>query len=134
MAILDASAPGRGPRQRRGRPPAGPVLAAVPAGPPPIPDGALPVPGSAGSTYRPGHGVWRLPGGADEWARVLAWCPLVVDAVRYGSQDGRTITRPFKGTVADQTEIVAADDLTHGKAWPRFATAAGFTGRPISDV
>jgi hypothetical protein len=58
----------------------------------------------------------------------------VVDAVRYVSQDGRTITRAFKVTVADQTEIVAADDLTHGKAWPRFATAAGFTGRPISDV
>jgi hypothetical protein len=58
----------------------------------------------------------------------------VADAVRYVSQDGRTITRAFKITVAGQTEIVAADDLTHGKAWPKYAMAAGFTGRPISDV
>src|ERR1035441_4597554 len=115
MAILDASAPGRGPRTRRGRPPAGPVLAAVPDGPPPVPDGALPVPGSAGWAYRPGLGGWGLPAGAEGWAQVLSWCPLVADAVRYVSQDGRTITRCFKITVAGQTEIVAADDLTHGK-------------------
>ncbi|MGI8446966.1 MAG: DUF927 domain-containing protein [Streptosporangiaceae bacterium] len=92
------------------------------------------MPGSAGWAYRPGAGIWRLTAGADDWARVLAWCPLVADAVRYVSQDGRTITRAFKVTVASQTEVVTADDLTHGKAWPRFATAAGFTGRPISDV
>lgn len=65
---------------------------------------------------------------------MLAWCPLASDAVRYVSQDGRTITRAFKVTVGSQTEIIPADDLTHGKAWPRYTVAAGFTGRPISDV
>jgi hypothetical protein len=139
MAILDASPPGsRGapPRraQRRTGPPAEAALSIAPAGPPPLPDGARWVPGSAGWAYQPGRAVWRLPTGAEEWTHVLSWCPLVVDAVRYVSQDGRTITRAFKVTVGRQTETVAADDLAHGKAWPMFAMAAGFTGRPISDV
>src|ERR1017187_8951117 len=134
MAILDASAPGRGPRTRRGRPPAGPALAAVPDGPVPLPDGARPVPGSASWAYLPGAGVWRLPAGADEWTHVLTWCPEVVDAVRYPSQDGRTITRQFKIMVGDQTEVVSAGDLVRGVAWPRFQGAYGYTGRQIADV
>jgi hypothetical protein len=139
MAILDASPSaqksGAARRaQRRTGPPAEAELSSVPDGPPPLPDGARPVPGSPGWAYRPNKGIWRLPGGADAWSPVLTWCPLVADAVRYVSQDGRTITRAFKVSVAGQTEIVAADDLVHGKAWPRYTMAAGFTGRPISDV
>src|ERR1039457_3731376 len=134
MAILDASAPGRGPRTRRGRPPAGPALAAVPDGPVPLPDGARPVPGSASWAALPVWGVWRFPAGADEWTHVLTWCPEVVDAVRYPSQDGRTITRQFKIMVGDQTEVVSAGDLVRGTAWPRFYDAHGFTGRQIANV
>lgn len=109
-------------------------LAAVPDGPPPIPDGAGPVPGSAGWAYRPGVGVWRLYADADEWSQVLNWCPLVVDAVRYPSQDGRTIASAYKITVRDQTEVVSAGDIVRGNAWPRFHAAHGFSGRQISDV
>jgi hypothetical protein len=111
-------------------------LAVVPdkAAPPPLPDGARRVPGSAGWAYRPGRGIWRLPSSADQWELVLSWCPYVVDAVRYPAQDGRTIATAYKVTIRDQTEVVSAGDLLRGTAWPRFHNAHGFTGRQISDV
>jgi hypothetical protein len=65
---------------------------------------------------------------------VLSWCPEVVDAVRYPSQDGRTIATAYKVTVRDQTEVVSAGDLVRGAAWPKFHSAYGFTGRQIADV
>lgn len=109
-------------------------LAAVPDSPPEPPDGACPVPGSTGWAYRPGVGVWRLPAGADEWVSVLGWCPTVADAVRYPSQDGRTIATAYKLVIGEQTEVVSAGDLVRGAAWPRFHAAYGFTGRQMGDV
>ena len=121
----------------RGRADAGharPRLAAVPDAPAPPPEGSRRVPGSTDWAYTPGAAVWRWSRADDRWVKQLAWCPEVSDAVRYPSQDGRTITRSFKITVGDQTEVVSAGDLVRGMAWPKFAIAAGFTGRVIGDV
>jgi hypothetical protein len=109
-----------------------PVLAAVPDAPAPPPEGSRRVPGSTDWAYIAGDAVWRFVSG--RWVKQLAWCPGVADAVRYPAQDGRTITRSFKITVGDQTEVVSAGDLVRGAAWPKFAIAAGFTGRVIADV
>jgi Domain of unknown function (DUF927) len=112
-----------------------PAIAAVPDGPPAPPDGARRVPGSTDWAYVPGVAVWRFMSRDDgRWVKQLAWCPEVADAVRYPSQDGHTITRSFKITVGDRTEVVSAGDLLRGVAWPKFAVAAGFTGRQIADV
>jgi hypothetical protein len=78
--------------------------------------------------------IWRYSRNDDRWIKQLAWCPEVSDAVRYPAQDGRTITRAFKITVAGQTEVIPAGDLVRGMAWPKFALASGFTGRAVSET
>lgn len=121
----------------RGRAGAGsprPRLAAVPDAPVPPPEGSRRVPGSTDWAYTPGMAVWRYSRIDDRWVKQLAWCPEVSDAVRYPAQDGRTITRSFKVTVAGQTEVIPAGDLLRGVAWPKFALASGFTGRAVSET
>jgi hypothetical protein len=112
-----------------------PHLAVVPDKPPEPPLGAVRISGMGGWAYRPGVDVWYLPQGGDEWFRKLAWCPEVVDAVRYPAQDGQTITRRFAVKVGDQQEVISLGDLIRGPGiWGRFARACGFSGRYIGDV
>jgi hypothetical protein len=107
----------------------------VPEAPPDPPPESVRVPGMGDWVYKPGTGVWWLPRGGDEWLRKLAWCPEVVDAVRYPAQDGQTITRRFAIRVGGQQEVISLGDLTRGPGiWGKFAGARGFSGKTMGDA
>lgn len=84
--------------------------------------------------YIPGEGIWRYAPQSNRWEGYLAWCPRVVDSVRYTDMSGGTITRSFKIEVDGQVEVISAGDLHRQTAWQRFPAAARYSGRPIADV
>jgi hypothetical protein len=85
--------------------------------------------------YEPGAGVWCLARTGEHWAQKLSWCPEVIDAVTYATQDGETITRRYAIKVGNQTEVISLGDLARGPGvWGKFAAASGYHGRAITDV